>query len=123
MDPNFVSRRIGRAVLTTSVTIALLKDNVPVAYGIVRDVSEIGACIMTDTTLKPGSSFQFRMSFFGGAVLEATARIIWNETPRPGAAPATEIPHGLEFTEMGDTQLTNLRHILDTGAFGVKNSH
>ena len=123
MDPNFVSRRIGRAVPSTSVTIALLEDNVPVAYGIVRDLSEIGACIMTDATLKPGSSFQFRMSFFGGAVLEATARIIWNDTPGPGAAPATEIPHGLEFTEMGDTHLTNLKRILDTRAFGINNSH
>lgn len=123
MDRNFVSRRLGRAVPNTSVTIALLEDNVPVAYGIVRDLSEIGASIMTDALLKPGTSFQFRMSFFGGEVLEATARIVWSETPRPGSAPATEIPHGLEFTEMGDTHLANLRHILDTGAFGVKNSH
>jgi hypothetical protein len=42
---------------------------------------------------------------------------------RLGDTPATEIPHGLEFTEMGDTHLTHLEHILDTGAFGVKNSH
>ena len=123
MDRDYVPRRIGRAVPSTSVTIALLEDNVPVAYGVVRDLSEIGACIMTDSVLKPGTSFQFRMSFFGGEVLEATARIVWSETPRPGAAPETEIPHGLEFTEMGDTHLTKLRHILDTGAFGVKNSH
>ena len=41
----------------------------------------------------------------------------------PGAAPATEIPHGLEFTEMGDTHLTNLKRILDTRAFGINNSH
>ena len=122
MDPNFVSRRIGRAVPSTSVTIALLEDNVPVAYGIVRDLSAIGACIMTDATLKPGSSFQFRMSFFGGDVLEATARIVWNDTPGLGAAPTT-IPHGLEFTEMGDMHLTNLKRILDTRAFGTKNSH
>ena len=118
MDRNFVSRRFGRAVPSTSVTIALLDDNVPVAYGVARDLSEIGAGIMTDAVLKPGTSFQFRMSFFGGEVLEATARIVWSETPRPGAAPATEIPHGLEFTEMDDTHLTNLRRILDTRAFG-----
>lgn len=88
-----------------------------------RDLSEIGACIMTDTVLKPGSSFQFRMSFFGGEVLEATARIVWNESSGSREAPASEIPHGLEFTDIGDTQLDNLRRILDTGAFGVKNAH
>ena len=120
MDPDFVSRRTGRAVPTTSVTVALLEDNVPVAYAVVRDLSEIGACIMTDALLKPGATFQFRMSFFGGEILEATARIIWSERPRPGAAPATEIPHGLEFTEIGEAHLTNLKRILETGAFGIK---
>ena len=61
---DFVGRQAGRAVPTTSVTVALLEDNVPVAYGIVRNLSEIGACIMTNTVLRPGSSYQFRMSFF-----------------------------------------------------------
>lgn len=123
MDRDFTSRRSGRAVPRTSVTVALLEDNIPIAYGVVRDLSEIGACIMTDTVLKPGSSFQFRMSFFGGEVLEATARIVWNETSGRRETPASEIPHGLEFTDIGDTQLDDLRRILDTGAFGVKNAH
>lgn len=120
MDHDFVSRRIGRAVPSTSVTVALLEDNVPIAYGVVRDLSEVGACIMTDTPLKPGANFQFRMSFFGGEILEATARIIWSETPRPGTA--AEIPHGLEFTDIGDSHLNNLRHILKAGDFGVKDA-
>jgi hypothetical protein len=123
VDPDFVSRRTGRAVPSTSVTVALLEDNVPVAYGVVRDLSEIGACIMTDTLLKPGSSFQFRMSFFGGEVLEATARVIWSEQPRPGVSPAPEIPHGLEFTDIGDMHHATLKRILDTGAFGVKSAN
>ncbi len=120
MDYDFVSRRVGRAVPSTSVTVALLEDNVPVAYGIVRDLSEVGACIMTDILLKPGANFQFRMSFFGGEILEVTARVIWSESPRPGTA--SEIPHGLEFTDIRESHLTNLRDILETGAFGVKNA-
>ena len=114
MDPDFVSRRSGRAVPSTSVTVALLEDNVPIAYGVVRDLSEIGACIMTDALLKPGATFQFRMSFFGGEVLEAVARVIWSERPRPGAPPATEIPHGLEFTDIGEVHRANLKRILDS---------
>lgn len=121
MDHDYVARRTGRAVPSTSVTVALLEDNVPVAYGVVRDLSEIGACIMTDAVLKPGSSFQFRMSFFGGEVLEATARIIWSDTPRPGVPSSSEIPHGLEFTDIGDAHRENLKRILETAAFGVKN--
>ncbi len=39
VDGGFVRRRTGRAVPTTSVTVALLEDNVPVAYGVVRNLS------------------------------------------------------------------------------------
>ena len=77
---------------------------------------------MTDAILKPGTSFQFRMSFFGGEVLEATARIVWNESPRPGAD-TTEVPHGLEFIEIGDSHRMNLRRILDTSEFDAKDPH
>ncbi len=81
MDRDFVSRRAGRFLPSSSVTVALLEENLPVAYGVVKDLSEAGACIMTNAVLRPGRNYQFRMSFFGGAVLEADAKIVWNETP------------------------------------------
>jgi len=100
-------------VPSKSVTVALLEENVPVAYGVVRDLSEIGAYIMTNTVLKPGNNYQFRMSFFGGEVLEATATIVWNESPNPGAQ-TSEIPHGLEFREMNEAHRENLKSILSS---------
>ena len=120
MDRQYVARKTGRAVPSTSVTVALLEENVPVAYGIVRDLSDIGACIMTDTVLKPGSSYQFRMSFFGGQVLEATARIVWNESPGAGMARMSEVPHGLQFVDINGGHRDNLRRILETSAFGAQ---
>ena len=63
VNHDFVSRRSGRAVPNTSVTVALLDENVPVAYGIVRDLSEIGACIMTDA-LNWGQSMAARLIEF-----------------------------------------------------------
>ena len=116
MDRDFVSRRSGRAVPSTSVTVALLEENVPVAYGVIRDLSEAGACIMTNAALKPGNQYQFRMSFFGGKVLEAHAKVVWRESMESGA-PAEEIPHGLEFSEIQETHLENLRGILGSSAF------
>ena len=120
---DFVGRQTGRAVPTTSVTVALLEDNVPVAYGIVRNLSEIGACIMTNTVLRPGNSYQFRMSFFGGEVLEAVATIVWSESRHPGIATSVEIPHGLKFNEINDAHLDHLKHLLDSGQFGHKTEH
>ena len=123
VDTEFVGRRAGRAVPTTSVTVALLEDNLPVAYGIVRNLSEIGACIVTNTVFRPGSTYQFRMSFFGGEILEAVATIVWTESHHPAVATAIEVPHGLEFDKINDAHLQILKSILDSGQFGHKTEH
>ena len=123
MDRDFVSRRTGRFVPAASVTVALIEENIPVAYGVVRDLSELGVCIMTNTVLVPGSSYQFRMSFFGGEILEAEARVVWTEPPSSSAPATSEVPHGLEFTEMTGTHLDNLKRILLSNNFGAKDTH
>lgn len=115
-----MSRRAGRFLPSSSVTVALLEENLPIAYGVVKDLSEAGACIMTNAVLRPGKSYQFRMSFFGGEVLEAEAKIVWNETAESGR---TEVPHGLEFTDMHGPHLEQLRRILQSAGFGSKNGH
>jgi PilZ domain len=120
VDREYVSRRSGRLVPVTSVTVALLEENLPVAYGVVRDLSEAGACIMTNTSLTPGKAYQFRMSFFGGEVLEAVARVVWRENYRPNGSEPLGVPHGIEFTDMNDSHLENLRQILRTRDFGSK---
>lgn len=122
MDRDFVSRRAGRFVPTSAVTVALLEDNLPIAYGVVRDISEAGACIMTDTVLAPGKSYQFRMSFFGGEVLEAMVRVVWREKEALGGE-SGGVPHGLEFTDIQSAQLHTLQQILREGGFGSKNGH
>ena len=120
MDRDYVSRRTGRFVPSTSVTVALLEENLPIAYGVVRDISDRGACIMTNTSLNPGGTYQFRMSFFGGEILEAVARVVWREIHRNGSEPMG-VPHGIEFIDINDANLENLRRILQTREFGTKN--
>ena len=121
MDRDYVSRRTGRFVPSTSVTVALLEENLPIAYGVVRDISESGACIMTNASLNPGRTYQFRMSFFGGEILEAVARVVWRERSKSNGSEPVGIPHGIEFVDINDANLKNLRRILDAGEFGVKN--
>lgn len=123
MDREYVSRRAGRFVPSTSVTVALLEENVPIAYGVVRDLSEAGACIMTSTGLSPGKAYQFRMSFFGGEILEAVARIVWRELRRANGNESVGVPHGIEFTDIHGNHLANLREILQSAAFGAKEPH
>ena len=123
MDREYVSRRTGRFVPSTSVTVALVEENLPIAYGVVRNISEAGACIMTNTSLSPGRSYQFRMSFFGGEILEAVARVVWRENHRPNGNEPVGVPHGLEFIDINDANLDNLRHILQSRGFGSKTGH
>lgn len=122
MDRDYVSRRAGRFIPSSSITVAVLEENVPVAYGIVRDISELGACIVTDSELSPGRSYEFRMSFFGGKILEAVVRVVWHEARR-GDGAGSGVPHGLEFTEIPSVQLATLQRILGEGGFGSKNGH
>jgi hypothetical protein len=123
VDREYVSRRTGRLVPSSSVTVALLEENLPIAYGVVRDISEAGACIMTNTSLNPGRTYQFRMSFFGGEILEAVARVVWREVYKASGSELLGVPHGIEFIDINDSNLGNLRRILDARAFGAKNSH
>jgi hypothetical protein len=123
VDREYVSRRIGRLLPSTSVTVALLEENLPIAYGVVRDISEAGACIMTNTSLNPGRTYQFRMSFFGGEILEAEARVVWREVHRTGGNEPIGVPHGIEFTDITDSNRGNLKRILDSKEFGLKTGH
>ncbi len=120
MDRDYVSRRTGRFVPSTSVTVALLEENLPIAYGVVRDISDAGACIMTNTSLNPGRTYQFRMSFFGGEILEAVARVVWREIHRGNGSEPVGVPHGIEFIDINDASLETLRRILQSREFGAK---
>jgi hypothetical protein len=100
--------------------VALLEENLPIAYGVVRDISEAGACIMTNTSLIPGKVYQFRMSFFGGEILEAIARVVWRESHRQNGGEPVGVPHGIEFTDINRSNLENLRRILQSREFGSK---
>ncbi len=123
MEREYTTRRSGRFVPGKSVTAALLHHNVPVAYGVVIDLSEEGACIMTDAILHKDRNYLFRMSFFEGELLETEARIVWakRKTPVDPKMPVT-IPHGLEFTDMAEASLRNLKSILGSKDFGPKGS-
>jgi hypothetical protein len=123
VEREFIERRAGRFVPATAVTVALLEENLPIAYGVVSDLSESGACVTTNTSLSPGKAYQFKMSFFGGEILEAAARVVWRRAHRTNGIEPLGIPHGIEFTDMTSTHLESLRRILRSGDFGAKKAH
>jgi hypothetical protein len=102
--------------------VALLEENLPIAYGVVSDLSESGACVTTNAGLSAGKTYQFKMSFFGGEILEATARVVWRRPPRPNGSETAGIPHGIEFTDMHAAHLESLKRILRSQDFGAKST-
>jgi hypothetical protein len=123
VDRPFISRRSGRFVPSTSVTVALLEENLPIAYGVVSDLSETGACVTTNAGLSAGKTYQFKMSFFGGQILEAATRVVWRRAPRPNESEPAGIPHGIEFTDMNRAHFESLKRILRSEDFGAKSPH
>jgi hypothetical protein len=96
-----------------------LDDDFPVGYGIIKDISEAGACIVTDTPLKKDRDLLFKMSFYRGGMLAAGGRVVWSmpSLEHLGNVPASR--HGVMFTKLSTAERRLLQKILDSSAFGI----
>jgi Tfp pilus assembly protein PilZ len=56
-------RQAVRFVPQRPVTVAIEKQGTPFAYGVVANISEGGACILTNARLAEGQRVQMRLSF------------------------------------------------------------
>jgi len=61
------------------VTVAILDQGVPMAYGVVSDISENGTCVQTNIVPKR-QSFDVTLSFYNGEYLRASGRIVWSRS-------------------------------------------
>lgn len=111
----YIARRSRRFFPRSSVTVALLDKDRTIAYGVVKDISEAGACVITDKPLAKNRDVILRMSFYQTGMLAAGGRVVWAEvTEALGGA-----RHGVEFTDVATAERKKLRKILDSTAFGV----
>ena len=80
MEGNLTQNRSSpRLTPRTPVTVAVQDGETSLAYGVVTNISETGACVMTDTTVGKGRIVMLRMSFYRHAdLLETPARIVWS---------------------------------------------
>ena len=113
-DPFAPARRSARLVPTQSVTVAVLDHGFPFAYGVVTNISETGACVMTDTRVGQGRIVTIRMSFYShGDLLETAARIVWSdEEPGSPYGVPSAVLQGVQFTQLTHRKLLRLRDLL-----------
>ncbi len=119
MQMGYTARRSKRLLPNNSVTVALLDDDFPVGYGVIQDISEAGACIVTDRPLEKDRDLLFKMSFYREGMLAAGGRVVWSTSSREhlGNVPASR--HGVMFTELSTAERRLLQKILDASSFGI----
>jgi Tfp pilus assembly protein PilZ len=92
-------RRAARVIPPEPVTVTMENGN-GVAYGIIANISETGACVRTDVAFAPGEELLVRLNFAREALpLSATGRVVWaSGPPREGNG---GLRHGVQWTYDG----------------------
>jgi len=106
-------RTVRRLVPRQSATVAYRGEK-QAGYGILTNVSEAGACIVTDSLMAPGTDLRLKLSFYQEARLfETIARVVWS---REGAASDRGFVglrlHGVRFTVTSTVERSRLSALL-----------
>jgi hypothetical protein len=108
-------RTVRRLVPRQPATVAVYSGEEQIGYGIVRNLSEAGACIVTESHIEPGTDLRLRLSFYQEPRLfETIARVVWSRV-----APSTERGfaglslHGLRFMVTTTLERSRLLAILE----------
>jgi hypothetical protein len=107
-------RRYKRFLPTASLTVAVIEQGLPVAYGVVANISEGGFC-MQSTALASKGRHEVILSFPDGNVLEVEGRVAWG---KPLDREGSEAVYGMEFTDLSDKNRVALATAFETSSFG-----
>ena len=112
------SRSWPRLAPIRSATAAVFQKENRLAYGVLTNVSEKGACIITDSFLPAGARVDLRLSFYERPdIFEAESRIVWNRRGSEELDSANNfLLHGFEFMYVVHDQ----RDYLDTLLLSVE---
>jgi hypothetical protein len=107
-----------RFVPLETISAALLEDDRVVAHGIVSNISERGACLITNTPLEPGRTVKIQLRTKGRTELfDAEARVVWSGE---GLDPASEIVGGrigATFINVSQSKRETMVAILENSYF------
>lgn len=97
-----------------AVTVAVGQGETPLTYGVVSNISEGGACVLTDKNFPFNTQLDLTLSFYRRVELfTLAARIAWTRTDPGGSA----IELGVEFKDLTETDRERLRTVLSSGDF------
>lgn len=107
-------RTVRRLVPRQSATVAVYHGEQQVGYGILANVSEAGACIVTDSLMAPGTDLRLKLSFYQQPrLVETVARVVWSRDATASDRGLTGLRlHGLRFTVTSTQERSRLVSIL-----------
>ena len=104
-----------RVVPGTAVTVMVENQGIPLAYGVVANISDKGACVWTNGRFHVGENVSLRLSFAREPqTFEASARVVWEEAPAEGAY---ALRYGLQWDPTPEAEQRRLKSLID-GASG-----
>jgi Tfp pilus assembly protein PilZ len=72
-----------RVIPRSAVTVAIENQGYPMAYGVVANISDAGACVWTNGAFAVGESLVLRLSFpHESQPLQAAGRVVWEDPQR-----------------------------------------
>jgi hypothetical protein len=101
-----------RFVPTRSVLAAMSDGRSQIARGVVSNISESGARLVTNTLVDEGRDINLKLRFEKDELLETDARVVWC---RESIEPSTEIVgalQGVEFTHLPPEKREKMRKVL-----------
>ena len=113
-------RAVRRFIPKQAVTVSVNEDGFPLAWGEVRDLSESGACVVTDLVLQRGWRIDLRVSLNRLGEFETRGHVIWSgEGPGAHGGVLGGVLHGVQFTGLSEDVRARLKGLLVTSAFDV----
>jgi Tfp pilus assembly protein PilZ len=89
-------RRAVRVVPSRAITVAIEDHGVPRAYGVVANISETGACVLTNGAFRVGERLLLQLSFAREPVpLETVGDVVWSGATQDRGV----LRYGLQWAE------------------------
>lgn len=99
-----------RVVPKRAITVVIENEGFPLAYGVVANISDHGACLWTNRRLQVGEGVSLRLSFAREPQpIEATGRVIWGEPDQEGDT----LRYGLRWEEASLPGRDRLKTLID----------
>ena len=99
-----------RVVPKSAVTVAIGEQGVATAYGVVANISELGACVWTNASFRPGEDLTLQLSFpHEPQPIQLAGRVIWSD---PARESKDGLRYGLQWGENRDVSPARLKSLI-----------